>query len=152
SEHTRFKTPDSELNRVLGGGMVPGSMVLVSGEPGIGKSTLFLQCALAWKKMRILYVSGEESVQQIKMRADRTGMTHPQLYILNATDTAEIFKEIKKINPQWVIIDSIQTLATAHVTSPAGSVSQVRECTAELIQFAKQTQTPVSLIGHITKD
>lgn len=151
-DEVRMRLPDAELNRVLGGGMVPGSVVLVAGEPGIGKSTLFLQCALECKHLTTLYVSGEESAQQIKMRADRVGLTNDNLYILNATDTATIFQEVKKVRPQLVIIDSIQTLESPFVESAAGSVSQVRECAAELQRFAKATNVPVCIIGHITKD
>lgn len=151
-EEIRLATPDPELNRTLGGGLVQGSVVLVAGEPGIGKSTLFLQCAIGWKGMKTLYISGEESAHQIKMRADRVGSSNDQLYLLTATNTHTIFQEIKKIRPQWVIIDSIQTLETSHIDSAPGSVSQVRECTAEFQRFAKQTNTPVCIIGHITKD
>ncbi|PSK92130.1 DNA repair protein RadA [Taibaiella chishuiensis] len=151
-EETRQTLPDSELNRTLGGGLVQGSVVLVAGEPGIGKSTLFLQCALHWQGMRTLYVSGEESAHQIKMRAERVGQKNENLFLLTATDTATIFQEIKKIKPQWVIIDSIQTLESPYIESAPGSVSQVRECAAELQRFAKQTGTPVCIIGHITKD
>lgn len=152
TQETRMRTPDPELNRALGGGMVPGAVSLVAGEPGIGKSTLFLQAAMYWKSITTLYVSGEESARQIKMRADRIGHAGDHLYLLNATDTTTIFQEIKRIRPQWVIIDSIQTLETPFITSPAGSVSQVRACTAELQRFAKTTHTPVTIIGHITKD
>lgn len=152
TEETRLQTPDGELNRVLGGGLVPGSVVLVAGEPGIGKSTLFLQSVLQWNAITSLYISGEESAQQIKMRADRIGASHQNLYLLNATDTATIFTEIKKIQPQLIVVDSIQTLESAYVESAAGSVSQVRECAAELQRFAKQSNIPVIIIGHITKD
>ncbi len=148
----RMHMPDDELNRVLGGGMVPGSVILIAGEPGIGKSTLFLQCALQWKNIITLYVSGEESAQQIKMRADRLGMHNNNLFLLTATDTNTLFQEVKKVRPQLVIIDSIQTLESPYITSAAGSVSQVRECAAELQRFAKATNIPVCIIGHITKD
>jgi DNA repair protein RadA/Sms len=148
----RISSPDSELNRVLGGGIVPGSVILVAGEPGIGKSTLFLQNALLWKNINILYVSGEESAQQIKLRADRIGIQNSNLYLLTATDTQTIFQEVKKIRPQLLIIDSIQTLESPYVESAAGSVSQVRECAAELQRFAKQTNVSVCIIGHITKE
>jgi len=151
-EEDRMTTPDPELNRVLGGGMVPGSVILVAGEPGIGKSTLFLQSALEWKGLTTLYVSGEESAQQIKLRADRIGKKNPDVYLLNATDTNTIFQEIKKLRPQMVIIDSIQTLESPYIESAAGSVSQVRECAAELQRFAKSTNVPVIIIGHITKE
>jgi DNA repair protein RadA/Sms len=152
SEQKRIITADVELNRVLGGGIVPGSLILVGGEPGIGKSTLFLQSALQLKDVLTLYVSGEESEQQIKMRADRLQMVNDNFYLLTETDTQTIFNEIKKLTPQLVIIDSIQTLQTPFIESSPGSVSQVRECTAELQKFAKETNTPVFLIGHITKD
>jgi DNA repair protein RadA/Sms len=151
-DEARQLLPDAELNRVLGGGLVPGSVVLVAGEPGIGKSTLFLQCALQWKKTVTLYVSGEESAQQVKLRAERIGVTNNNLYLLNATDTATIFGEIKKIKPGLVIIDSIQTLESPYVESAAGSVSQVRECAAELQRFAKTSNVAVIIIGHITKE
>ncbi len=148
----RTPAPDMELNRVLGGGLVAGSMILVGGEPGIGKSTLFLQSALQWKNIRTLYVSGEESAQQIKMRADRLAITNPEVYLLNATDMSSIFAEAKRLQPHLLIIDSIQTLESPYVESAAGSVSQVRECAAELQQFAKTTNVSVILIGHITKE
>ncbi|NDC41350.1 MAG: DNA repair protein RadA, partial [Chitinophagia bacterium] len=148
----RMIAPDSELNRVLGGGMVPGSVILVAGDPGIGKSTLFLQCALHWKNIVTLYVSGEESAHQVKMRADRVGTSNPNLYILTATDTQTLFQEVKRVRPQLLIIDSIQTLESAYVESAAGSVSQVRECAAELQKFAKTNNVPVCIIGHITKE
>ncbi len=151
-EERRLPAPDTELNRVLGGGVVPGSVILVAGDPGIGKSTLFLQCALQWKSIRTLYVSGEESAQQIKLRAERLGVTNNNLYLLTATDTATIFNEVKKVKPQVLIIDSIQTLESPYVESAAGSVSQVRECAAELQRFAKTSNIPVFIIGHITKD
>lgn len=151
-EQPRMITPDSELNRVLGGGLVPGSVVLVAGEPGIGKSTLFLQCALQWKNITTLYVSGEESAQQIKLRADRVGYDNPNMYLLTATDTNTLFQEVKKVRPQLLIIDSIQTLESPYVESAAGSVSQVRECAAELQRFAKATNLPIIIIGHITKE
>ncbi len=151
-EQPRMITPDSELNRVLGGGLVPGSVVLVAGEPGIGKSTLFLQCALQWKNITTLYVSGEESAQQIKLRADRVGYDNPNMYLLTATDTNTLFQEVKKVRPQLLIIDSIQTLESPYVESAAGSVSQVRECAAELQRFAKATNLPIFIIGHITKE
>jgi DNA repair protein RadA/Sms len=151
-EEVRLQLPDPELNRVLGGGMVPGSVVLIAGEPGIGKSTLFLQCALQWKAVTTLYVSGEESSKQIKLRAERIGLKNDSLYLLNATDTATLFQEVKKLKPGLVIIDSIQTMESPYVESAAGSVSQVRECAAELQRFAKATNIPVIIIGHITKE
>ncbi len=152
TQEARMQAPDSELNRVLGGGMVPGSVILIAGDPGIGKSTLFLQLALQWKNITTLYVSGEESAQQIKLRADRIGIKNNNLYLLTATDTATLFQEVKKVRPQLLIIDSIQTLESSFVESAAGSVSQVRECAAELQRFAKATNIPVCIIGHITKD
>ncbi len=152
AEEARIITGDPELNRVLGGGIVPGSLVLVAGEPGIGKSTLFLQNALALKDIRTLYISGEESEQQIKMRADRIGNIPDDFYLLTETNTQIIFKEIKKLQPQMVIVDSIQTLQSPFVESGAGSISQIRETAAELQRYAKETNTPVFLIGHITKD
>lgn len=151
-EKQRIITKDHELNRVLGGGIVPGSLVLVAGEPGIGKSTLFLQDALMMQDLRILYVSGEESEQQIKMRANRINVSHDAFYLLTETSTQSVFQEIKKIRPDLVIIDSIQTLQSPYIDSSPGTISQIRECTAEFQRFAKDTQTPVFLIGHITKD
>lgn len=152
AEVHRIVTGDAELNRVLGGGIVPGSIVLIAGEPGIGKSTLFLQIGLQLSSIVTLYISGEESEQQIKMRADRIGVSSDNFYLLTETDTQVIFKEIKKLKPQLVIVDSIQTLQSSFVESSAGSVSQIRECASELQRFAKETNTPVFLIGHITKD
>ncbi|MEO5991201.1 MAG: DNA repair protein RadA [Ferruginibacter sp.] len=152
AEEERILTTDLELNRVLGGGIVPGSIVLVAGEPGIGKSTLFLQIGLNLKSSLVLYVSGEESEQQIKMRADRIGDGSEQFYLLTETNTQTIFKEIKKLRPEVVIVDSIQTLQSPYIDSSPGSVSQIRECAAELQRFAKETNTAVFLIGHITKD
>lgn len=148
----RLLTADPELNRVLGGGIVPGSVILVAGEPGIGKSTLFLQNGLQLKDIKVLYISGEESEQQVKMRADRLKMMNDKFYLLTETSTQTIFQEIKKLKPQIVIIDSIQTLQTTFIDSSPGSVSQIRECAAEFQRFAKETNTPVFLIGHITKD
>ncbi len=151
-EEKRIISADVELNRVLGGGIVAGSIVLVAGEPGIGKSTLFLQIGLQLKNIRTLYISGEESEQQIKMRADRVGTQSDDFYLLTETNTQTIFKEIKKLQPQLVIVDSIQTLQSPFVESAPGSISQIRECAAELQRYAKETNTPVFLIGHITKD
>ncbi|MFB5945379.1 DNA repair protein RadA [Albibacterium profundi] len=152
-EELRIETPDQELNRVLGGGIVPGSLVLIGGEPGIGKSTLMLQLALTLPKLKVLYVSGEESEQQIKMRAERIDQSSKaSCYILTETATKNIFKQIEQIAPELVIIDSIQTLHSAHIDSSPGSVSQVRECTAELLRYAKESGTPVFIIGHITKE
>lgn len=148
----RINTQSEELNRVLGGGLVAGSIILIGGEPGIGKSTLLLQMALDMKGQRILYVSGEESNQQLKMRADRLGIKNPDCFILNETFTGEIFRHIGELNPDLVVIDSIQTLYTNNIESSAGSISQIRETAAELQRFAKTTNIPVILIGHITKD
>lgn len=152
TKEERILTQDAELNRVLGGGIVPGSIVLIAGEPGIGKSTLFLQLGLHLKNTVTLYVSGEESEQQIKMRADRLQMSNEDFYLLTETSTNIIFQEVKKLKPQLVIIDSIQTLQTPFIESGPGSISQIRETAAELQRFAKETHTPVFLIGHITKD
>jgi DNA repair protein RadA/Sms len=151
-EEERLITADTELNRVLGGGIVAGSIVLIAGEPGIGKSTLFLQNGLLLNKIIVLYISGEESEQQIKMRADRLKIENKNFYLLTETSTQNIFQEIKKLKPQLVIVDSIQTLQSPYIESSPGSVSQVRECAAEFHRFAKETNTPVFLIGHITKD
>ncbi len=151
-ETERIDTKDTELNRVLGGGIVPGSLVLIGGEPGIGKSTLMLQLALQLKGKKIMYVTGEESDRQIKLRADRVGIKNEQCFILSETNTQQIFKQANELAPDIIIIDSIQTLFTVYIESPAGSVSQVRECTAELQRFSKETSIPVFLIGHITKD
>lgn len=152
NETPRLPTIDQELNRVLGGGIVPGSIVLVAGEPGIGKSTLFLQMGLQLKNLVTLYISGEESEQQIKMRADRLGFQNDNFYLLTETSTQQIFQEIKKLRPKLIIVDSIQTLESPFIDSSPGSVSQIRECAAEFQQFAKETHTPVFLIGHITKE
>lgn len=151
AKEQRLVTQDQELNRVLGGGIVPGSLILLGGEPGVGKSTLLLQVSLQLP-YKTLYVSGEESQQQIKMRAERITTASENCYILSETKTQHIFKQIEAIQPEIVIIDSIQTLQTEFVESSAGSVSQIRECTSELINYAKETNTPVILIGHITKE
>jgi DNA repair protein RadA/Sms len=151
TESPRMDTTNAEFNRVLGGGLVPGSVTLLGGEPGIGKSTLLLQLCLNLP-FRTLYVSGEESAQQIKMRAERIKKEAENCYILTETKTQNIFRQVAENQPQALIIDSIQTLQTDHIESTAGSVSQIRECTSELIKFAKETNTPVVLIGHITKD
>lgn len=151
SQEVRLDTLDGELNRVLGGGIVPGSLILLGGEPGIGKSTLLLQISLKLP-YKTLYVSGEESQKQIKMRAERITSKEDNCYILTETKTQNIFRQIQEIEPEIVIIDSIQTLHTDYIESTAGSISQIRECTAELIKFAKETNVPVILIGHITKD
>lgn len=151
----RIQVPGVELGRVLGGGLVPGSLVLIGGEPGIGKSTLLLQIGLRLKNLKILYVSGEESEQQIKMRAERivNGQVNaPHFFVLNETNTRQIFSQIEILKPNLLIIDSIQTLYSPQLDSLAGSVGQVRQSAAELMKFAKETGTPVFLVGHITKD
>lgn len=152
NEDHRIVIPDKELNRVLGGGLVPGSLILFGGDPGIGKSTLMLQVALSLRNIKTLYVSGEESEQQIKMRASRINSNNPNCYILTETSTQNIFKQIEQLEPGLVIIDSIQTLHSAYIESSPGSVSQIRECAAEMLKFAKESGTPVFLIGHITKE
>lgn len=151
-DEPRIKTPSEELNRVLGGGIVLGSVTLIGGEPGIGKSTLLLQLALKMKK-KILYVSGEESASQIKMRADRlTDLQNPNCFLYTETSLEKIIHEAKKLAPDFVIIDSIQTIQSQLIESSPGTVSQIRECSNEIIKFAKETATPVFLVGHITKD
>ncbi len=152
SSEIRIHAGDEELNRVLGGGIVPGSLVLIGGEPGIGKSTLMLQVGLQLKNQKVLYVSGEESDQQIKMRAERLGNSSKNFFILTETNTKNIFLSIESLQPGLVIIDSIQTLHSGVLDSTAGSIGQVRQCAGELMKFAKETNTPVFLIGHITKD
>lgn len=149
---TRIITRDKELNRVLGGGIVPGSMVLIGGEPGIGKSTLMLQVALQLSNLKVLYVSGEESQQQIKMRAERLSMDSENFYILTETSIEQLFQRISELSPDLLIIDSIQTLQTVQSDSVAGSISQIRDCAAQLIRYAKEGHVPIFLIGHITKD
>lgn len=151
-EEERYLLPDQELNRVLGGGLVPGSLILMGGEPGIGKSTLLLQMGLQAKGKSILYVSGEESQQQIKMRADRLKLNNDDFLILTETSLDTIFNHLKAIHPDIIIIDSIQTIFTSKIESSPGSVSQIRECAAELLRYAKESAVPVFLIGHITKD
>ena len=151
TQEVRMDSTDCELNRVLGGGIVPGSLILLGGEPGIGKSTLLLQISLKLP-YKTLYVSGEESQKQIKMRAERINPNSDNCYILTETKTQNIFRHIVETEPDIVIIDSIQTLHTDYIESTAGSISQIRETTAELIKFAKETNIPVILIGHITKD
>jgi DNA repair protein RadA/Sms len=151
TQEVRMDSTDGELNRVLGGGIVPGSLILLGGEPGIGKSTLLLQVSLKLP-YKTLYVSGEESQKQIKMRAERINPNSENCLILTETKTQNIFRHILETEPDIVIIDSIQTLHTDYIESTAGSISQIRECTAELIKFAKETNVPVILIGHITKD
>lgn len=152
SETKRIPTHCGEFDRVLGGGIVPGSLLLLGGEPGIGKSTLLLQTALAIHDRRLLYVSGEESEQQIKMRADRIGINTESCYVVSETVTQRIFEHIDTVQPDLLIVDSIQTVTTEEVESPAGSVSQIRQCTTEFQHYAKTTGVPVLLIGHITKD
>ncbi len=147
----RLITSDNELNRVLGGGIVPGSLILLGGEPGIGKSTLLLQMALK-NPMKVLYVSGEESEQQIKMRAERIGIENTECYILTETQTQKIFLHFEQLQPDLIIVDSIQTLHSQVIDSTPGSVSQIRESTADLIRLAKETSTPVFIIGHINKE
>jgi DNA repair protein RadA/Sms len=151
SQEARLSTQDEEFNRVLGGGLVPGSLTLLGGEPGIGKSTLILQIALKLP-YKTLYVSGEESQKQIKMRAERINPNSNNCYILTETKTQNIFKQIEELEPDIVVIDSIQTLHSEYIESSSGSISQIKECATELIKFAKETATPVVLIGHITKD
>lgn len=152
AEHTeRISSLSSELDRVLGGGLVPGSVILLGGEPGIGKSTLTLQVCMNLDK-KILYISGEESLQQIKLRAERLGGDNPKCYLLNEVNTHHILQQLTEIIPDLVIVDSIQTLHTPQIDSTPGSISQIRECTAEMMRYAKETSTPVILIGHITKD
>lgn len=151
-EMPRIKLPSGELNRVLGGGLVPGEMVLIGGEPGVGKSTLVLQNLLSIRTKNILYASGEESAVQLKMRADRLGRGSDNLFIVCETSLENIFSHIEKLQPGIVVIDSIQTIASDALDSAAGSVSQVRECAARLLKYAKETAVPVLLIGQITKD
>ena len=151
SSESRIDTHDAELNRVLGGGIIPGALMLLGGEPGIGKSTLLLQIAMTIGH-KVLYVSGEESQQQIKIRADRMNTSSENCYILSETKTQHIFSQIEALEPQLVIIDSVQTLHTDYIDSGPGSISQIKECTAEFIRFAKETHVPVFLVGHITKD
>ncbi|TNF49377.1 MAG: DNA repair protein RadA [Bacteroidetes bacterium] len=152
SDQQRLPLRDKELQRVLGGGLVPGSLVLFGGEPGIGKSTLMLQMAIQETQLKVLYVSGEESEQQIRMRAERIGLENQQCYILTETNLQNIFKQAEDTQPQLLVIDSIQTLFSSNIESSPGSISQVRECTAQLLRYAKQTGIPVFLIGHITKE
>ncbi|MBT8322150.1 MAG: DNA repair protein RadA, partial [Eudoraea sp.] len=150
-KENRLNLQDAEFNRVLGGGLVPGSLVLLGGEPGIGKSTLVLQTVLKLP-LKTLYVSGEESEKQIKMRADRIAAGSENCFILTETKTQHIFQQIESLQPDLLVVDSIQTLQSDFIESAAGSISQIRECAAELIKYAKETHTPVILIGHITKD
>ncbi|MDH6355306.1 DNA repair protein RadA/Sms [Dysgonomonas sp. PH5-45] len=151
-EESRINLRDEELNRVLGGGLVPGSLVLVGGEPGIGKSTLILQTVLNLPGVKVLYVSGEESAKQLKLRADRIASENQDCYIVCETNLEQIFGHLQNIKPDLVVIDSIQTVYTEVVESSPGSVSQVRECSAAILKFAKETATPTILIGHINKE
>lgn len=152
NEVPRITLPSGELNRVLGGGLVPGSIILIGGEPGIGKSTLVLQNMLRMRSKKVLYVSGEESAQQIKLRADRIGGQTGECYIVGETSLENIYRHIEGLDPDIVVVDSIQTVASDNIESAAGSVSQVRECAASLLKFAKTTNKPVILIGHINKE
>ena len=152
SDEPRLRMPSAELNRVLGGGLVPGSLVLVGGEPGIGKSTLVLQNILSIRSRKVLYVSGEESPQQIKMRADRIGRAGDNCYLVTETSLENVFDHIRDIEPGLVVIDSIQTIASSDLESSPGSVSQVRECAVRLLQYAKENNVPVFIIGHINKE
>ncbi|MDE7402347.1 MAG: DNA repair protein RadA [Muribaculaceae bacterium] len=152
STEQRIYMPSEELNRVLGGGLVAGSLTLIGGEPGIGKSTLLLQNILSIRNRKILYVSGEESASQLKLRADRLGKVSDNVFILCETDLDNIFAQIEKIEPQIIVVDSIQTISSAEIESAAGSVSQVRECAAALLRYAKESGVPVVLVGHINKD
>lgn len=151
-QQERIFLKDAELNRVLGGGLVPGSLILFGGEPGIGKSTLMLQMAMQEAGLKILYVSGEESDQQIKMRAGRIGKFNENCFILTETQLETIFTHAEQLKPDFLVIDSIQTIHSENIESSPGSISQIRECTAQLLRFAKQTETPVFLVGHITKE
>lgn len=151
-DEPRIHMPSEELNRVLGGGLVAGSLTLLGGEPGIGKSTLLLQNILSIRNRRILYVSGEESASQLKLRADRLGKVSENTFILTETQLDRIFTQIENVKPQLVVVDSIQTIASADIESAAGSVSQVRECAAALLRYAKTSGVPVILVGHINKD
>ena len=152
TNESRIKTGNTELDRVLGGGIVPGAVILLGGEPGIGKSTLMLQLALGLKNFKTLYVSGEESAKQIKMRAERLGEGSSDCLILTETSTQNIFTHIDAVKPNLLVVDSIQTLHSKAIDASPGSVSQIRETASELLRFAKETATPVILIGHITKD
>lgn len=148
----RIDTGNGELNRVLGGGIVPGSMILLGGEPGIGKSTLLLQVAIQKRGLKTLYVSGEESAQQIRMRAERIGIINEETFVVNETDTVAVFAHAEAIKPDIIVIDSIQTMQTPLIDASAGTISQIRESAADIQRFSKQSGIPVFLIGHITKD
>jgi len=151
-ELERIKIPDNELDRIIGGGVVPGSVTLIGGEPGIGKSTLLLQTALKLTNYKSLYISGEESINQIKMRAKRLNLLNPDCYLVTETNLEIIIQFIQQIEPKLIIVDSVQTLHSGQIDSPAGSLSQIRECTSRLSEISKNEHIPVFLIGHITKD
>lgn len=151
-DEPRIKLPSSELNRVLGGGLVAGSLTLIGGDPGIGKSTLLLQNILSIRNRKILYVSGEESASQLKLRADRLGKISDNTFILCETDIDNIFTQIKNVNPDIIVVDSIQTIVSPAIESAAGSVSQVRECAGAFLRYSKESNVPVILVGHINKD
>ena len=151
STESRIDTGDNELNRVLGGGVIPGAIILLGGEPGIGKSTLLLQIAIT-VGLKVLYVSGEESQRQIKIRSERMDAYSDKCFVLSETKTQNIFSQIENLTPEMLVIDSIQTLHTDYVDNTPGSVSQIKECTSEFVKFAKETHIPVFLVGHITKD
>lgn len=151
-EEARMRMPSEELNRVLGGGLVAGSLTLIGGEPGIGKSTLLLQNVLSIRNRRILYISGEESATQLKLRADRLGKVADNTFILCETNLDTIFSNIESVEPQLLVVDSIQTIFSPDIESAAGSVSQVRECAASLLRYAKESGVPVILVGHINKE
>ena len=152
TSNERIITPDEEFNRVLGGGIVPGSLILIGGEPGIGKSTLMLQVATQFTTGNVLYISGEESGSQIRMRAERLNKLPDNCYILTETVTNQVIKQIKELQPSLVIVDSIQTMRNEYVESAPGSVSQIRETAADFMRLAKDEDIPIILIGHITKD
>jgi DNA repair protein RadA/Sms len=148
----RIKSGIGEFDRVTGDGIVPGSLVLIGGEPGIGKSTLVLQMALNLKNKKVLYVSGEESLQQLKLRAERIGTDHDGFYLLSETSLESLMRQLDAFQPELLIVDSIQTLVTERIDGSAGTISQIRECATDLMKFAKESQTPVILIGHINKE
>ena len=151
-DEIRIQVKDQELSRVLGGGLVPGSVILIGGEPGIGKSTLMLQLVSDLGNLKTLYVSGEESASQIKMRAERMKVVAENAYFYTETSTQKLFSEVKKVEPQLLIVDSIQTIYSQYADSPPGSIGQIRQCAAEIMKFAKETNTPALLVGHITKE